>query len=222
MTGTIRRRWKYFIAIFLLVAGSVVGTADAWSQANMATGTAKKSKADISFRISTALSLSQSRFSELLDFFDKHRGVTDEITFFTSITHPPPKLEDLKQRVGIFRSRMEQARKRGYKPGINVLNTVGHHDENMENALDGSYTRMTDINGQVCKGAFCPNDENFREQYVAEVYKATALANPDYIWIDDDVRMQGHGPVRHACFCDICIKKFNNETGSAYTRESLK
>lgn len=222
MTITARRPWKCFFAISALITWTILFAGDSWAQTKKATDSNQKNKANISFRISTALSLPEARFKELLDFFDKYRGVTDEITFFTSITHPPPTLEDLKKRVKVFEGRMEQARKRGYRTGINVLNTVGHHDENMENSLKGDYTRMMDIDGKICNGAFCPNDPNFREQYITEVYKATALANPDYIWIDDDVRMQGHGPVRHACFCENCLKIFNEGTGSSYSRETLK
>jgi len=179
-------------------------------------------KAFISFRVGIGQSLDAKRFDKLLDLFDKYKGVTDEITFFTSETHPPIPLDVLKKRLAIFKDRMEQARKRGYRTGIDVLSTVGHLNENLENSLHGDYTRMTDINGNVCMGAFCPNDEKYREQYIKEVYKATALANPDYIWIDDDIRLQGYGPVNYACFCDKCLDIFAKEYGTKYTRESLK
>ena len=53
--------------------------------------------------------------------------------------------------------------KRGYKTGINILTTIGHHNENLDNSLKGNYTYMTDINGEVCHGSFCPNDDNMRE-----------------------------------------------------------
>ncbi|MEJ7678132.1 MAG: hypothetical protein WKG06_09770 [Segetibacter sp.] len=168
-------------------------------------------KAYISFRIGIGQSLPAKRFNELIDYFDNYKGITDEITFFTSGTHPPIPLDVLKQRVTIFKSRMEQARKRGYKAGINVLNTVGHLNENLENSLQGNYTRMTDIDGNICMGAFCSNDEKYQEQYIKEVYEATALAKPDYIWIDDDVRLQGYGPVGYACFCDKCLDIFTKE-----------
>ena len=179
-------------------------------------------KAFISFRIGIGQSLPDKRFKELLNYFDSYKGVTSEITFFTSGTHPPIPLDVLKKRVSLFKGRMDQARERGYKTGINVLNTVGHLNENLLNSLQGDYTRMTDINGNVCMGAFCSNDEKYREEYIKEVYRATAMANPDYIWIDDDVRIQGYGPVGYACFCDKCLDIFAEEYGKKYTRESLK
>ena len=112
------------------------------------------------------------------------------------------------------------AREKGYKTGINILSTVGHHNENLENSLKGNYTPMTNIEGMVCLGSLCPNDENLRE-YIVAIYKKTALANPDYIWIDDDVRF-GHSPIGLSCFCDNCLTIFEKETGKKYNRENLK
>lgn len=183
---------------------------------------AGKEMAFVSFRINVGQSISKTRFNSLLDYFDKYKGVTNEITFFTSATHPPIPLDTLKYRVGIFKERMAAARNRGYKTGINVLNTVGHLNENLENSLHGSYTHMTDIEGRTYDGAYCPNDEKFREEYIQPVYKATALAQPDYIWIDDDVRMKSYGFITYACFCENCLNIFAKEYGMKYSRESLK
>ncbi len=180
----------------------------------------KIEKAFISFRIGVTQWYSETRCNELFDLFDRHKGVTDEITFFTSFTHAPLPPEVIKQRTAILKERMEQARKRGYKTGINVLTTIGHHNENLDNSLKGNYTFMTNIDGAVCNGSFCPNDSNMRE-YIRAIYQFTTEANPDYIWVDDDVRF-GHMPIGNGCFCDNCLKIFEKETGTKYTRESLK
>lgn len=182
----------------------------------------KTDSAFVSFRIGIGQSLTEKRFTELVNYFDKYKGVTSEITFFTSATHPPIPLDTLKKRVSIFKDRMVLARQRGYRTGINVLNTVGHLNENLENSLHGDYTHMTDIDGRTYEGAYCPNDEKFREEYIRPVYKATALAKPDYIWIDDDVRLRGYGFISYACFCDHCIDIFAAEFGQKYTRAALK
>ena len=145
-------------------------------------------------------------------------GVTDEITFFTHVTHAPLPLKEFSRRIGILKQRMEQARQRGYKTGINILTTIGHHNEDLENSLKGDYTYMTGIDGNVSHGSFCPNDDNMRE-YIRTIYELTTEANPDYIWIDDDVRL-GHMLIGYGCFCDNCLKIFEQETGARYTRES--
>lgn len=180
----------------------------------------KIEKAFISFRIGIPSWISETRCNEIFDLFAKYKGVTDEITFFTSETHAPLPLEVIKERAALLKVRMEEARRRGYKSGINILTTIGHHEENLDNSLKGDYTPMTNIEGAVCYGSFCPSDENMRE-YIRNIYQLVANANPDYIWIDDDIRF-GHMPIGNGCFCDNCLKIFETETGVKYTRENLK
>ena len=178
-------------------------------------------KASICFRIGAPIWQNEARFNELLALFEKNAGVTDEITLFTSETHPPLPLNVILERMPVMQDRMEAARARGYRSGINLLSTVGHHEENLPNSLSGEFTPMTDINGAVCRGSFCPNGGAMRG-YIASVYEAVAGAKPDYVWIDDDVRLYGHMPIGACCFCDTCMQKFSKSSGKAYTRESLR
>ncbi len=207
--------------LFLIFLGCNLATKSGKERMNQSgPAKAKVDKAFISFRIGVPLWLSDKRCNEVFDLFDKYKGVTGEITFFTSFTHPPIPPDVFRQRAGILKQRMEQARKRGYKTGINILSTIGHHNENLDNSLQGDYTRMTNIDGEICHGSFCPNDEGMRE-YIRNIYQLTARANPDYIWVDDDVRF-GHMPIGLGCFCDNCLTIFETESGVRYTRESLK
>jgi len=178
-------------------------------------------KAFVCFRIGAPIWLNEARFVELLDLFDRNAGVTDEITLFTSETHPPLPLEVLLGRAPILKARMETARKRGYRSGVNILATIGHHEENLANSLSGDYTPMTDVGGGVCRGSFCPNDERLRA-YIVKVYEALARAGPDYVWLDDDIRLYGHMPIAACCFCDTCIARFGERVGRSFTRDSLR
>lgn len=173
------------------------------------------------FRIGTPQWLGDARFEALLALFEKYKGVTDEITFFTSETHPPLPLDVIAQRAQILAGRIEACRRFGYRAGINILATLGHHNENLPHSLDTDFTRMTDLDGGTCAGSFCPNDEHMRA-YIARLYRITAGANPDYIWIDDDVRLFGHMPIRCGCFCDKCLEIFSSECGVVHTRDSLR
>jgi len=177
-------------------------------------------KASVCFRIGCPIWLNEARFEELLNLLDGHAGVTDEITLFTSETHPPLPLEAIQERAPVMRARMASARTRGYRSGINVLSTLGHHEENLPNSLSGDYTPMTDRNGEICRGSLCPNDENLRA-YIVQVYEAVAKAGPDYIWLDDDIRLYGHMPVAGCCFCDTCVQLFSNRVDRPFTRTSL-
>src|SRR5262245_42914805 len=102
------------------------------------------SKASVCFRIGEPVWANAVRFTELLDLFDANRGVTDEITLFTSETHPPLPPDQILRRADVLRERMTMARARGYRSGINPLATIGHHEENLANSLMGEYTPMTD------------------------------------------------------------------------------
>ena len=213
---------KLIVAVSLLILVSCNQTPQTpkTTEKNSGSANAKIEKAFISFRIGVPLWSSEKRYTEVLDLFGKYRGVTDEITFFTSATHPPLPLNTFRERATLLKVRMEEARKRGYKAGINILSTIGHHNENLDNSLNETYTRMTNIDGQICNGSFCPNDDGMRE-YVKNIYQLTAQANPDYIWVDDDVRF-GHMPIGLGCFCDNCLSIFEKESGVKYSRESLK
>ncbi|MBX3258046.1 MAG: hypothetical protein KF862_28195 [Chitinophagaceae bacterium] len=208
--------------LLLLPAITNIVAQNAGAQTSIAAPPALDS-AFISFRIGLGQSLSAGRFNELLRYFEKHKRATSEITFFTSITHPPPPLKVLEERVAILKDRMSLARQRGFKTGINLLNTVGHLNENLDNSLQVDYyTHMTDIEGKTYEGSYCPNDERYRKEYIIPIYRATALASPDYIWIDDDVRLRGYGNIQFACFCDHCLEIFAGENGTKYTRAQLK
>jgi hypothetical protein len=59
------------------------------------------------------------------------------------------------------------------------------------------------------------------QQYVHQIYTSLAKTNPDFIWIDDDIRLLGHKPVTFTCFCDLCLRNFSTEVGISYTRMAL-
>ena len=177
-------------------------------------------KSSISFRIGVRQWIQESVLDNLLALFDKYKGVTDQIALFTAETHPPIPIETVRQRCEILRERLDRIRSKGYRAGVNILATVGHHEENLPNSLAGSWTRMMNIHGHLCKGSFCPNDPKHQE-YVRQLYEAVAGANPDFIWIDDDVRLLGHLPIKETCFCERCLELFSKEMGEKLTREQL-
>jgi hypothetical protein len=194
--------------------GSLPGSAQGPAQSRI-------QKAFVAFRVGTAQWMPEHRYRDLLALFEKYKGVTDEITFFTSFTHPNIPLEEMKRRCDLLAGRIQQAKALGYRAGINVLSTMGHHEENLPNSLHGDYTPVTDIGGGVSRGSLCPNDPKLR-QYVRQIYQYAAAANPDYIWVDDDVRLMGHMPVGLTCFCDHCLAIFGKASGTNYTRATLR
>ena len=178
-------------------------------------------KRDIhSLRVAWDLWSDETRFTELLGYLKEYPCNISAIALFTSGVHPPLPLKEMESRLKIAVLRMEQVRKQGLSAGINILGTIGHHEEDLDACLRGNYTFMTGWDGRVCRGSYCMNDENFLEGYVRPVYNMLAKASPDFIWIDDDVRY-GHMPIGDGCFCHNCISRFNRENSTAHTRESL-
>ena len=178
------------------------------------------SKASMSLRVPTQRWLDAGLFEELLGLLDLNPGVVDDLALFPAFTHPPIPLETVTGYAPILKERMAAARARGYACGVNILATMGHHNENLSHSLQGDYARSTDIDGNTCAGSFCPNDAAYVAEYVVPLYTAVAQAQPDFIWIDDDVR-SGHGGIGPDCFCEHCLAEFSKLCGTLYSRESL-
>jgi hypothetical protein len=56
--------------------------------------------------------------------------------------------------------------------------------------------------------------------YVRAKYRLVAKARPDFIWVDDDIRMHWHG-ILWGCFCPTCLGLFAQRAGRSYSREAL-
>jgi hypothetical protein len=177
-------------------------------------------KASMSIRVGYTNWHAETQFNGLMALFEKYKGFADEITLFTSETHPPLPMAEFERRIKILAARIITIRAKGYRAGINILSTLGHHEENLPHSLSQEYQHLVDCNGNSCKGTICPNDEKSKT-YIKKIYELTAKANPDYIWIDDDVRLAGHKPISNSCFCENCLKVFEQEYGVAYSRDDL-
>lgn len=177
-------------------------------------------QAFMSIRVPSERWKDAGQLEELLGLLEKNRNMADSLALFTCFTHSPPPLPAMLELGELLRVRIPEIKQRGFGCGINVLTTIGHHNENLPNSLQGNYTRRTDLDGNVCEGVFCPNDGRFVAEYVVPVYKVMAASDPDYIWVDDDVR-SGHMPLREDCFCDFCLERFAGAAGARYDRESL-
>ena len=178
-------------------------------------------RASVSLRVGTPAWEDEAVFRRLLDAVCSSSGMADELALFTSITHSPIALEAFAECMPAARRSMSQARERGLRGGLNILTTIGHHEEDLGRRPAGTFAFMTDLRGRVSRGSFCPNDEGWRG-YVRSLYEAATRAEPDFIWIDDDVRLFGHMPIGACCFCDRCLELFATATGTRRSREELE
>ena len=160
------------------------------------------------------------RFGELTDLLAKYPGGIGQVALFTSAVHSPLTLEELGRRAEIMKDRFAVIREKGLSPAVNILATVGHHEEDLGHTPAGNYTLMTGADGRVCRGSVCMNDGRYLCEIVIPAYRILAGTGPDAIWVDDDVRY-GHIPIGNGCFCESCIALFNRENGTSFTRETL-
>ena len=172
-------------------------------------------------RIGVPLWLTEDSFQRTVAFFKTQPGAVDELAFFTSETHPPLPLDEMQRRAERLAKLLPRVRRQGMAAGINVLATMGHHEENLDHSIQVPWQHVRDPFGKECLGSYCPSQPELLE-YAKNIYTAMAQAGPDFLWIDDDVRLRGHKPVDFTCFCDLCLREFSAETGIAFTRDRLR
>jgi hypothetical protein len=162
-----------------------------------------------------------ARLQNLLETLDCVPGLFEEVALFTAYTHTPMPLDELKRRAAQAAEVLPVFKARGLSAGINHLPTIGHLEENAPNALAEPWQRLVDKSGAVSAGCYCPADPDVKG-YIRDSYTLLAAAHPDFIWVDDDLRLESHAPfVSFACFCPRCLEEFSAETGREWTRESL-
>lgn len=176
----------------------------------------------ISLRVSIFNWDHPARLSELLNYLSVHPSTVDEIALFTQISGSALPLETLRMHAQRISTVLPKFKALGLVTGINHLATVGHYDENLVHSLNEPWQRLVDISGEVSKGCFCASDPRVQE-YIRQSYIALAQAQPDFIWFDDDLRLEPHGRlVQYPCFCDGCLATFAQESGQTWNRESLR
>ena len=152
-------------------------------------------------------------------------GCCDEIWFSTGIGAPP--LEWHRARAEVIAEAATDAKSAGIVPSLQFQATIGHRDSfgTAEMFAMKTWTGWTDWKGVEDRFCSCPRQEAFHK-YLRDVSAIYAKIGFSALWIDDDLRIEGHKPAdssgRHiGCFCDTCIAAFNAETGGKWTRETL-
>ena len=156
--------------------------------------------ATISLRIGTYFFMQSQRRDELLVMLERYQETIKEVAFFTGFTHPAVPLPTLRERAAVLADFIPRCQALGLSTGINHLATIGHLDENLENSLREPWQHLVDLDGSVSLSCYCAVDPSMRA-YITESYQALAQAKPEFLWVDDDVRMESHPPaIKFACF----------------------
>jgi len=176
----------------------------------------------LAWRIGLAMSKPEEAFRVLRRFIDRHREVVDEVAFFETISHHLYLPLDFYREVAeILGRRIATLHEDGIpSAGINVLTTIGHLNEGWEIFPPLPFQPIIGHDGAVSKSCACPNSSEMRD-FVVEKYTLFARACPDFIWVDDDIRLHHHG-VAFGCFCPTCLEIFGSATGRRWEREALR
>ena len=174
-------------------------------------------KFKITWRIGPMLFKDEEKWQSFLRLIDRKKGVADEVALYISDDMFPSlsPLDDKIKQTEFCKERFKDLRKRGASVGINVWPTL--HLWEVERMHYPNMRRMVDIDGNVMDNLACPTSAEFID-YMCEKYTIFAQSGADFIWMDDDSRFT-HMDGRYPCFCDDCVKGFQN--GAYSSREEL-
>ncbi|MBE7090860.1 MAG: hypothetical protein E7363_02975 [Clostridiales bacterium] len=157
-------------------------------------------------------------FEDEIKALQRNEGSCDEVWFgiyyYTT-------LEEHEQRALRFKKAKELAEAAGYRAVFEMGSTLGHVPEMPENEVTKHFRKLTDYNGNFMPGAFCPRGENLID-YQTKVVKTYMQYRPFAMYIDDDMRLEFRNGVGYGCFCDECIRLFNEKRGSNLTRAEIR
>ncbi len=182
---------------------------------------APREKLTLSWRIALPHWETDQAFHRLLALARECRPVVDEIALFETFTHHLYiPLDVYARRMEMASRRLTDCRDAGIpSAGINVLCTIGHINEGWSYMPPLPFQAMVGLDGAVSTGCACPNTPEMRA-YVQAKYRLVAAARPDFVWVDDDIRMHHHG-VAWGCFCPTCLGLFAARAARAYSRQEL-
>ena len=160
------------------------------------------------------------RWQETLDMLKQYRQGCDEVWFSTGIGIPPLAWHEAQAQT--ISAAARQLRAVGIVPSLQIQATLGHSDRisALADMSAKTWGGFTGPDGTECKLNNCPRQPGFLK-YCAEMARIHASWKPGSIWIDDDLRMTNHLPVKTGCYCSTCVAAFSEEEGRVYTRESL-
>jgi hypothetical protein len=175
----------------------------------------------LSWRIGLPQWETDEAFARLLALLRDQHAIVDEVALLDSITHHLyVPLDDYGRRMELAARRLDAFRQAGIPSvGINVLCTIGHVNEAWSYMPPLPFQAMVGHDGGVSTGCACPNTPEMRA-YIRAKYERVAQAGPDFVWVDDDIRMHHHG-VAWGCFCPTCLGLFAKRAGRPYMREEL-
>ena len=164
--------------------------------------------ATVTWRIAPAQWLDDAAFATLERTLVGRR-MTGKIALFVTargFVHHPLPLPDLLEEAKVGARRLARLRELGYEAGFNLLCAIGHLNEMAWNTpkIEGARHNVY-VSGNESPADFCLECPVWREKYLTPALTALAKAKPDFIWLDDDIRV---------CYCAGCQARRHRKIGS--------
>ncbi len=164
------------------------------------------------------------RCNDLLEFIDK--ALVDDVMFFiapeeVSLGHIT--IEEAKPWVDTIKKMKSILTERGITTSLNPWVTLNHYDGGRPLKDGQDFTTIVGEDGVVAKSCVCPLDKKWRKYFVDLWAFYVREIQPDTIWIEDDMRLSWHEPVKGmGCFCSEHMKLYNEYLGGTnYDRETF-
>jgi hypothetical protein len=180
----------------------------------------KLKNATISLRVPSVFWDTDPGFAAFLEFVAEFNFVEEYAFFSTPLIGRPFPVDYLRRYWEKLGERIEKTRAFAPRVGINHLVTLGHNYHGGDFFLKSS-AHLVNHQGVPVPFNFCPVNPVWREEYVKPTYTLLARCRPDFIWIDDDLRLQNHGPGLF-CYCSHCMPILRDRLGFAGGLPELK
>ena len=158
-----------------------------------------------------------STFHEELKALRRQKGSCDEVWlghwgYFT--------LEEHEKRARQFGKNLKEVNDCGFRGVFELGANLGHVPELSETEVTKNFRKMVGMHGEQMPGAFCPRGEVLLD-FQRKVVKKYMRYKPYAMMIDDDMRLEFRNGIGLGCFCDECIRLFNEKRGTNYGREEI-
>jgi hypothetical protein len=176
----------------------------------------------ISWRIDVSQWRPDTQFERLLAIFQAHNSVVDEVSLFVGdcfTWHGYLPLDEFNSQIDATRPRVAALKASGVRRvGFNLWPSFGCEGRvGAELRPPLPFQGMISYDGQVAYSIGCMNTAEFKAYWSAK-FTLLAQEHPDFIWVDDDLRLT-HLGFPYPCFCPICLSLFQN--GRWASREAL-
>ncbi|MHB9031735.1 MAG: hypothetical protein ACYC6L_01680 [Anaerolineae bacterium] len=175
----------------------------------------------IAWRLDVSQWITDQQFTRIFSILRENKPVVDEVSLFIGderVWYGYIPLEEIARQLAVARERIPALKALGIPSvGFNLWPCLGSDGYGTDLKPPLPFQGMVGWNGQLSNAAPCVNSPGFHGYWAARM-GLLAREHPDFIWVDDDLRLTHLGPP-YPCFCPTCVAKFQD--GSWASREQL-